>query len=100
MGIALELAALLLIQTVFISAFAKFEVETPLLKKLLKWLIIDGITIGLFYAIGHWAIIFPFVALIPGTVYHLSWCKKNGIDPFKATPRRKYYELRDWKWEE
>lgn len=100
MGIALELTVLLFIQTTFISAFARFEVETPLLKKLLKWLIIDGLTVGLFYAIGHWAIIFPFVALIPGTVYHFRWCKKNGIDPLKATPRRKYYELRDWKWEE
>lgn len=100
MGIAWELAALLLLQTFFISAFARFEVETPLVKKLLKWLILDGITIGLFYAFGHWAIIFPFIALIPGTVYHFIWCKKNGIDPLQATPRKKYYTLRGWKWEE
>ena len=99
-GIELELATLLLIQMVFISAFAKFEIETPLLKKLIKWFIIDGITIGLYFFIGHWAMIFPIVSLIPGTIYHFIWCKKNGINPLNATPRKKYYELRKWKWVE
>ena len=100
MGIELELATLLLIQTVFISAFGKFEVETPFIRKVVKWLIIDSITIGLYFWVGHWAIAFPLLSLIPGTILHFTWCKKNGIDPIRATPRRKYYELRGWKWEE
>jgi dolichyl-phosphate-mannose--protein O-mannosyl transferase len=98
MGIELELATLLVIQTTFITAFGRFELETPFLKKLSKWLIIDGITIGLYCAFEHWAIIFPFVGLVPGTIYHFMWCEKNGIHPLKATPRKKYYELRKWKW--
>lgn len=93
----LELIILLIIQTTFISAFAKFEIETPLIKKLVKWFIIDGITIGLYFVAGHWAVLFPIIALIPGTIYHFTWCKKNGIHPLKATPRKKYYELRGWK---
>ncbi len=64
----------------FISAFAKFEIETPLLKKLIKWFIIDGVTIGLYSLIGHWALIFPIVSLVPGNVFHFIWCKKNRID--------------------
>src|SRR4051812_43829720 len=96
----LELITLLIIQTTFISAFAKFEIETPLLRKLVKWFIIDGITIALYFGVGHWAILFPILGLIPGTTYHFIWCKKNGINPFNATPKRKYYELRKWKWEE
>lgn len=100
MGIELELTVLLIIQTTFISAFAKFEVETPLTRKLIKWFIIDGITIGLYFVVGHWAVIFPILGLVPGTIYHFNWCKKNGINPLKATPRRKYYESRGWKWEE
>lgn len=100
MGIELELISLLIVQTVFISAFAKFEIETPLLKKLIKWFIIDGITIGLYFVIGHWAIIFPFVGILPGTIYHFIWCKKNGIAPLKTTPKKKYHELRGWKWVE
>ncbi len=99
-GIELEIGLLLIIQTVFISAFAKFEVETPLWKKLPKWFFIDGITIGLYFWFGHWAILFPILALIPGTLYHFYWCRKNGIHPLKATPKKKYYKLRNWKWEE
>jgi hypothetical protein len=38
--------------------------------------------------------------LVVGTTTHITICKKNGIDPLKATPRRKYYDLRGWKWEE
>ena len=97
MGIELELGTLLVLQTVLITAFSKFEIETPILKRLVKWLVIDGITIGLYYAIGHWAILFPFVGIIPGTIYHFVWCRKNGIHPLYATPKAKYYELRGWK---
>ena len=95
-----ELLILLIIQTIFISAFARFEIESHLLRKILKWFIIDGITIGLYFIINHWAVLFPILALVPGTIYHFNWCRKNGIDPFKATPKKKYYELRKWKWEE
>ncbi|MBK7443194.1 MAG: hypothetical protein IPL12_03565 [Bacteroidetes bacterium] len=93
----LELITLLIIQTIFISAFARFELETPLISKLVKWFIIDGITIGLYFLVGHWAVVFPILGLIPGTIYHFTWCKKNGINPLKATPMKKYYELRGWK---
>lgn len=99
-GIEFELLTLLIVQTVFISAFAKFEAETPLWRKLLKWAIIDGITISSYFWIGHWAILLFFSALIPGISYHFYWCIKNGIHPFKATPKKKYYKLRNWKWEE
>lgn len=84
----LELITLLIIQTIFISAFARFELETPLISKLVKWFIIDGITIGLYFLVGHWAVVFPILGLIPGTIYHFTWCKKNGINPLKATPMK------------
>ena len=99
-GIELELVVLLIIQTAGMSAFAKFEIETPLIKKLTKWFIVDGITAGLYFAVGHLAILFPILGLIPVTIYHFNWCKKNSIHPFKATPKKKYYELKKWKWEE
>lgn len=98
MGIELELITLLIIQTTFISAFSKFEVEAPLLRRLIKWFIIDAIAVTLYYFVNHWAMLFIILALVPGTIYHFTWCKKNGIHPLKATPRKKYYELRKWKW--
>lgn len=100
MGIKVELAELLVIQLVMTSFFARFEVETRASYKILKWIIIAKITVGLYFMIGHWSTLFPIVVVILGTIYHFRWCKKNGIDPFKATPRKKYYELRKWKWEE
>ena len=100
MGVEIELVELLIVQLLASNFFGRFEVETPALRKIIKWLIIDGLTIGLYYWLGHWALLFPLLAMIPGTIYHFNWCKKNGIDPIKATPKKKYYQLRGWKWEE
>jgi hypothetical protein len=97
MGIELELGVLLVIQLLGSAFFARFEVETPAVRKIFKWLVIDAITVGLFYQIGHYALVLPIVMIGIGTTFHVVWCKKNGIDPLKATPRKKYYELRKWK---
>ena len=100
MDVKLELIVLLAVQLIGSSGFAKFEVETPAPRKIFKWLIMDAITIGLYYLIGHWSLLLPLLMLTIGTTFHFIWCKKNGIDPLRATPKRKYYELRKWKWEE
>ncbi|HUM51805.1 MAG TPA: hypothetical protein PK431_08310 [Chitinophagales bacterium] len=100
MGIELELIILILIQLIGSTFFARFEIETPAIKKVFKWLILDAITIGLFYLIHHYAILFPVVIVTIGTIVHFRICKKNGINPFNATPRKKYYQLRGWKWQE
>ena len=100
MGIELELSILLVVQLFGTSFFARFEVETPAWRKIVKWLVMDAVTIGLYYLIGHWSLLLPLLMLTIGTTFHFIWCKKNGIDPLKATPKRKYYELRKWKWEE
>lgn len=100
MGVEIELGVLLLIQLFGSAFFARFEVEIPPLRKIFKWLLIDGITVGLYFLIGHYALIFPVFMICIGTTVHITFCKKHGINPLKATPRKKYYELRKWKWEE
>lgn len=100
LGIELELAELLLLQLFAFAFFGRFEVETPATRRILKWMVIYGMTAGMFYWLGHWAAIVPVLATIPGSIYHVIWCRKNGIDPLKATPRKKYYQLRGWKWDE
>ena len=99
-GIEVELLLLLLIQTLGMSIFAVFELETPAWRKILKWVIIVGLTLGLFPLLGHWSLLCPAAFLALGVAVHLTWCRKHGIHPIKATPRRKYYELRGWKWVE
>ena len=98
MGVELELGLLLILQLVGTSIFGHFEGETPAWKKLSKWLFIDSVTVGLFFVVGHYALIFPLLILILGLFFHFYFCRKHGIDPIKATPRKKYYELRGWKW--
>lgn len=98
LGVELELGFLLVLQTVLITAFARFEVEGPVFRRVAKWLVIDAITVILYAIVGHWALVFPALSVLPGSVFHWIWCQRNGIDPLRATPRRKYYALRGWRW--
>jgi|SRR5215831_11739441 len=100
MRIELELITLLVLQALGSSYFSQFEGAQSGTRKFIKWVIFDGVTIGLYFLVGHYSLLFPALILIPGTFAHIRWCRKNGIDPIKATPRKKYYELRGWKWEE
>ena len=47
MGIAFELAVLLSVAILGQSIFAVFEIETPPARKILKWAIVAGLTLGL-----------------------------------------------------
>ena len=82
------------------AGFAVFEVETPWWRKALKWALMTAITLAIWAAVGHWAVIFPIAAGLLGVTFHIWWCRKNGIDPVHATPRKRYYELRGWAWRE
>lgn len=98
MGIELELAVLLVLVTVGASGFAVFEVETPVWRKLVKWLVVFLLTLGLYLAAGHWALVLPLAAGIAGLTFHFIWCRRHGIDPWTARPRQEYYRLRGWNW--
>ena len=98
MGIELELGILLVLQLVGTETFAVFEIETPAWRKILKWLAVAAITLGLYALVGHWAATVPVGLGLLGLAFHFVWCRKHGIDPLRATPRRRYYELRGWSW--
>jgi hypothetical protein len=98
MGLEPVLVEMLALQLIATSFFNHFEGETPALKKILKWVVLDGLTIGLYYWLQYWAMLFPLILLVPGMYVHFRWCRKHGIHPVKATPLKKYYELRGWEW--
>jgi hypothetical protein len=100
MGIELELGVVLFIAVVGASAFAVFEVETPWWRKVVKWAFFALVTLGLYQLVGHWALVFPVAGVVAGSIFHVWWCRKHGIDPIRATPRRRYYQLRGWQWPE
>lgn len=98
MGIEVELGTLLAIAVIGQAGFAVFEVETPAWRKILKWLIVVGLTLGLTRVVGHWALVLPIAGGAAGVIGHTIWCRRHGIDPIRGTPRRRYYELRGWEW--
>ncbi len=100
MGIELEIFILFAIHVVGIAIFGRFETETPAIRRIAKWFIITGVTIAIYYWLGHWALLFLAVLFVGSITLHFYICKKKGFHPLKATPRRKYYEFRKWKWEE
>jgi hypothetical protein len=98
MGVELELLTLLVLSIVGQSVFARFELETPAWRKVMKWFVVVAGTLGLYAVVGHWALSLPLLAGAAGTTFHFIWCRRHGIDPVRATPARRYYELRGWKW--
>jgi len=98
MGIELELGVLLAFAVIGQSTLARFELETPAIRKIVKWFTMAGLTLALYRYVGHWALLVPTVLGVAGTTFHFIWCRRNGIDPLRATPARKYYELRGWTW--
>lgn len=99
LGIELELAVLLGLLLLGAEIFAPFEIETPAWKKIFKWSILIALTLGLYRVVGHWALVAPLVLGGLGLTFHFVWCRRNGIHPLRATPRRRYYELRGWTLE-
>lgn len=99
-GIELELTVLLFLSVLGSGVFAVFEIETPAWRKVVKWLMVIGTTLLLYSLIGHWSLMLPGLAAAAGTTFHFVWCRRHGIHPLAATPRRRYYELRGWRWPE
>ncbi len=100
MGIELELGILLGLLLFGSEVFAPFEIETAVWRKILKWTLVIVLTLTLYGFIGHWAAVVPIGFSCLGLVVHFVWCRKNGIHPFRATPRKRYYQLRGWDWHE
>lgn len=51
-GIEIELAVLLILQALGTTIFSKFETETPLIKRLLKWILLTGGAVSLYLLSG------------------------------------------------
>ncbi len=94
----IELGFLLALVILGTGIFARFEGETAWWRKVLKWTVLSGGTLLLARSIGHLALLLPAGLGLLGVSFHFWWCRRNGIHPTKALPRRRYYELRGWQW--
>lgn len=100
MGIELELLILFAVCVVGNAFFGIFAAEASRWGRVLKWGLVAGLTAGVHSVAGHWALLVILVPAALGLGFHFTWCRKNGIHPFRATPRRRYYDLRGWEWVE
>jgi len=98
MGIELEWFSLLVLHVLGASVFGRFETETPWWRLVVKWGTVIALTWIVFLLAGHWALMVVLVPAAGGGAFHFVWCRRHGIDPWRATPRRKYYRLRGWSW--
>ena len=80
------------------STFARFEIETPAIGKIVKWFTMVALTLVLYRFVGHWALEVPIRVGVAGTTFYFIWCRGNGIEPIGAMPARKYYQFRGWNW--
>lgn len=94
----LALAVLLVLVITGTSTFAVFEVETAPWRKATKWGLVVVLTVLGQRAFGSIALVLPVVLGLAGLAFHFTWCRRNGIHPLKATPRRRYYALRGWQF--
>lgn len=79
------------------TLFGHFEEKTPKWRRLSKWAAYFGMTALIRRKPGRpwtFAWILGWPAL--GFVFHLWWCRRNGINPLTAEPKDRYYELRGW----
>lgn len=95
------LLALFIFLSLGIAVFGKFQMDAPWWQLFIKWMAILGVSYLLFINFGETVTYVVFVILISiSFIIHFAWCRKNGIHPLKATPRKKYYQLRGWEWKE
>jgi hypothetical protein len=80
---------------VLTTGFGHFETVRPWWARVTRWLVYLAVTGLLGHLAGRpWT--FLWIGGLPaaGVVFHLTWCRRNGINPLTAEPRDRYEQLR------
>jgi hypothetical protein len=76
-----------------------WEERTPKWRRLLKFVLFIGVTLGLSAWLGRpWAFGFLGLLGLAVIVIHGWWLPKKGINGWTGEPKEKYYALRGWKY--
>ena len=76
-----------------------WEAETPKWRRLLKFVLILGITLAISAAVGRpWAFLFLGLLLLAALIVHAWWLPRKGINGWTGEPKEKYYAMRGWKY--
>jgi len=95
----MEVAVVASIFAVGNIVFGHWEFGTPKWRRVLKFVVFVGITVGLSAGLGRrWAFGFLGVLGIAVLVVHAWWLPRHGINGWTGEPKEKYYALRGWKY--
>jgi hypothetical protein len=89
-----DVAVVMTIFAVGSILFGRFEEHKPRPRRVLKVLIVTGVTVALSAGVGRvWAFALLSVPLVAAAYAHLVWLPRHGINGWTAEPRDKYLEL-------
>ena len=96
----MEVAVVATIFAVGTIVFGHWEAETPKWRRVLKFVLILGLTLGLSAALGRlWAFLFLGSLALLALIIHGWWLsRRHGINGWTGEPKEKYYALRGWKY--
>lgn len=96
----MEVAVVAIIFAVGNILFGHWEAETPKWRRVLKFVLILGLTLGLSAALGRlWAFSFLGSLALLALIVHGWWLpRRHGINGWTGEPKEKYYALRGWKY--
>jgi hypothetical protein len=78
--------------------FGHFEEGTPKWRRLLKMVLMLGLSVAISAFLGRvWFWAFLGGLLLPVLYIHAWWLPSKGINGWTGEPRDKYYALRGWK---
>ncbi len=98
-GDVVEVAVVATIFAVGNILFGHWEEKTPKWRRLLKFVLILGLTMGISAVVGRrWAFLFLGVLALPPLVIHIWRLSRHGINGWTGEPKEKYYALRGWKY--
>ena len=79
--------------------FGHWEAETPKWRRLLKFVLILLLTVGISTSLGRrWAFLFLGLMGVAALIVHAWWLPRHGINGWTAEPKEKYYAMRGWKY--
>ncbi len=95
----MEVAVVAIIFAVGNILMGHWEAETPKWRRLLKFVVILGITLGISATVGKsWAFLFLALLALFAVIVHAWWLPRKGINGWTGEPKEKYYAMRGWKY--
>jgi hypothetical protein len=79
------------------TLFGHFEEGATKARRLSRWAAYLGVVALISKTVGRpWTFAYIFGIPVLGTIFHMWWCRRHGIDPITAEPKDEYYRLRGW----